>query len=430
MIPHEMFPTTLRAVPCAKTPASRLARFCLVAAVVAACAPLSVAQVRELQSPALERSGQANLMADGRGRVYLSWIDRTPDNLFSLRFSVREGAGWSKPRTIAEGRNWFVNWADFPSLAVMPDGSLAAHWLAKSGDGTYAYDVRIARSFDGGNTWSKPAAPHRDGTQTEHGFVSMFPARDGRLLGAVWLDGREMKSDGPGGGHGHGGGGDMTLRYAALDREGRPAEEAVLDARVCECCQTSAAATRDGAIVVYRDRSAEEVRDIGVVRLVRGKWATPRVLHTDGWKIDACPVNGPAVASDGATRAAVAWYTSAQERPRVRVAFSADQGETFSAPVTVSDATPAGRVSVVMLADGSAVVGWLEIAGAGGEVRARRVWPDGKITKPVKIAATGVARWNGFPRMALAGDTLVFAWIAGRVLTAELPVKETMNAER
>jgi hypothetical protein len=423
-----MMPTILRAAPRAKPAAPRLARFGLAAALVASCAPSSVAQVRELQSPALEKSGQANLVTDRRGRVYLSWIDRTPDNLFTLRFSVREGAGWSKPRTVAEGRNWFVNWADFPSVAVLPDGSLAAHWLVKSGEGTYAYDVQVARSTDGGATWSKPATPHRDATQTEHGFVSMFPAGGGKMLGAVWLDGREMKSDTSGEGHGHGHG-DMTLRYAALGPDGRPSDEALLDARVCECCQTSAAATRDGAIVVYRDRSAEEIRDIGVARLVKGKWTTPRVVHADGWKIDACPVNGPSVASDGALRAAVAWYTAANEKPRVSVAFSADQGETFSAPVTVSDATPAGRVSAVLLADGSAVVSWLEIAGAGGEVRARRVWPGGKMGRPVKIAATGVARWNGFPRMALAGDTLVFAWIAGHVLTAELPVKEMMNDE-
>ena len=250
-----MLPAVSRASSSAKLNAARGARFAAAFALVAFC-HAAAAQVRELPSPALDKSGQANLTADRRGRVYLSWIDRTPDNLFTLRFSVREGAGWSPPRTVAEGRNWFVNWADFPSLAALPDGSLAAHWLVKSGAGTYAYDVHLARSFDGGKTWTKPAVPHRDATETEHGFVSMFPAR-GKLLGAAWLDGREMKAGTSGDGHGHG---DMTLRFAALDAGGRPADEALLDSRVCECCQTSAAATRDGAVLVYRDRSAEIVR--------------------------------------------------------------------------------------------------------------------------------------------------------------------------
>ena len=413
-----MFTTIRRAPLFARLAAPRLARVLLAFALVV-CSQHAFGQTaRELPSPALDKSGQANLVTDRRGRVYLSWLDRTPDNLFTFRFSVREGAGWSRPLTIAEGRDFVVNWANFPAMAALPDGSLAAHWLVKNGSKSYASDVHVAHSRDGGRTWTRPVTPHRDGTPTEHGFVSMFPAR-GKLLGAIWLDGRGMKESPSGHGHGVG---DMTLRFAALTADGRPTDEALLDARVCECCQTSAAATRDGALVVYRDRSDGEVRDIGVVRLVKGRWTEPRAVHADGWKINACPINGPAVASDGALRAAVAWYTAADEKPLVRVAFSADQGETFGAPATVSDGNPAGRVGVVMLADGSAVVSWLEIAGGGGELRARRVWPGGKMSPHVRVATTGVARWNGFPRVALAGDTLVFAWMSNRVLTAELPV--------
>ena len=121
------------------------------------------AQVKELPSPAGAGSGQPNLSVARDGKVYLSWIERLGEGKFSLRFAVQEGNGWSAPRVIAEGTNWFVNWADFPSLIVLPDGSLAAHWLVKSGSGTYAYDVTIARSFDGGKTWGKPFVPHRDG---------------------------------------------------------------------------------------------------------------------------------------------------------------------------------------------------------------------------------------------------------------------------
>jgi len=391
---------------------------CLAFALFVVCIS-AAAQVRKVASPALERSGQANLTVDRRGRVYLSWIDRTPDNLFTLRFSTRERGGWSKPQTIAEGRGWFVNWADFPSLIVLPDNSLAAHWLVKSGPGTYAYDVTMSRSFNGGRTWSKPFVPHTDGTQTEHGFVSMFPARNG-ALGAIWLDGREMKEAAEGG-HDHG---DMTVRYAALARDGRATEEAVLDRRVCECCQTSAALTQDGPVVVYRDRSDKEVRDISLVRLKRGRWTEPRAVHPDGWEIDACPVNGPSISTDGRRRVAVAWFTGAGGVARVRAAFSNDQGDTFGPPAEVSAADPMGRVGVLMLEDGSAVVSWLERGKAGGEVRVRRVRPDGRMTEPVTVAASGTARSNGVPRMVrAAGGALVFAWVgSSRVLTAELPL--------
>jgi hypothetical protein len=81
-----------------------------------------------------------------------------PDR-FALRFAVREARAWSQPRTIATGENWFVNWADFSSLAVFADHTLAAHWRVKNGGGSYGYDIRLALSTDDGATWSKGSFP-------------------------------------------------------------------------------------------------------------------------------------------------------------------------------------------------------------------------------------------------------------------------------
>ena len=379
--------------------------------------------VRQLTTPASPASGQPNLFAGPKGRVYLSWVDRLEGKRFALRFSVREGGGWSRPLTIAEGANWFVNWADFPSVVALPDGSLAAHWLARNGTGVYSYDVKVSRSFDGGRTWAEPFTPHRDGTQTEHGFVSMFPA-PGRRLGAVWLDGREMKqSGGSGGGHDAHGHGSMTLRYAAVSRDGSLSSESLLDARVCECCQTSAAMTSEGPLVVYRDRSDKEVRDIYYTRLTpSGRWSEPRAVHSDGWQIDGCPVNGPSVAAHG-KQVAVAWFTMAGGSPHVRVAFSTDAGAAFGPPVDADDGDAIGRADVLVLEDGAAVVCWLERTKDGAEVRARRVRPDGARGPSVTVAASGASRSSGFPQMAPHGGRLVFAWTSPQgVITAEAEV--------
>ena len=378
-----------------------------------------LAQVRELPSPAGQGSGQPNLAVGPNGRVYLSWIERLGEGRFSLRFAVKEGDGWSTPRVIAEGANWFVNWADFPSMIALPDGSLAAHWLVKSGSGTFDYDVTISRSFDGGKTWEKPFTPHRDGVKAEHGFVSMFAAKDGSLA-AVWLDGREMK---PGAGdhdHGHG---NMTLRYVKIKRDGTLTDEAILDARVCECCQTSAAMAADGPVVVYRDRSEQEIRDISIVRLRDGKWSQPHSVFEDNWKINGCPVNGPSIAADG-RRVAVAWFTGANSKPQVRLALSKDAGASFGEPITVDDGNPAGRVETLLLDDGGALVCWLEKLPDGGAVRVRRVKPDGKLDQAITVAPSGTARSNGFPQMARVGNELVFAWTGARVFTATLALPQ------
>jgi len=375
------------------------------------------AEVRELPSPAAAGSLAPSLFVAADGRVFLSWIDRLDAGRHALRFAVKEGDGWSTPLQIAEGSGWFVNWADFPSMIALPDGSLAAHWLVKSGSGTYAYDVHVARSADGGKTWSEPLVPHRDGTQTEHGFVSLFAAPD-NLLEAVWLDGRETR---PGADEHEHGSGAMTLRYATIGPDGTLSKEAMLDARVCDCCQTSAARTTEGPVVVYRDRTDQEMRDVSIVRLRDGRWTEPRPVASDNWEMHGCPVNGPAVAAAG-NRVAVAWFTAANDVPHVKLAFSTDAGASFGKPVFIDDGNPLGRLEVVLLDDGSAIVSWLESTPEGSSLRVRRVGAGGQRDASVTVLPPGTAISNGFPQMSRAGEQLVFAWTGKRVQTAVMPV--------
>ena len=382
--------------------------------------------VQEIDSPAGAESREPELFTTTDGRVLFSWVEKTGRERYALRFAARDAEGWSEPRTVAEGEHWFINWADFPSVIELADKSLAAHWLVKSGAGTYAYDVHIARSADGGKTWSQPIVPHQDKTETEHGFVSLLPLAEGRL-GAVWLDGRNLK--------------DvkdehedehkplpvnMTLRYASIDGSGRLSDETQLDGRVCECCQTAATLTSEGAIVVYRDRSDEEVRDIYFVRQQAGGWTEPQPVHTDGWGITACPVNGPSIAAAGRS-VAVAWYTEAGDRPRVQLAFSGDAGATFAKPLQVDDGNPIGRVDLLLLDDGSALVCWLSGTAEGGAIKARRVATDGTLGAVSIIAESNIARSSGFPRLARHGSEILFAWTQfgkpSRVRTARVSFK-------
>lgn len=375
-----------------------------------------------IDSPARAASGEPNLFVDSRGKIYLSWIEAAGDRGHALRFSSREANRWTEPHTISEGENWFVNWADFPSLIVASDGTMAAHWLAKSAPDTFAYDVKLSLSTDGGRTWSKPVVPHRDGTTSEHGFVSMVELNKGRLA-AAWLDGRKFKSS-----HGsHGSPEDeMTLRFTTISRDSRMTQDLVIDERVCECCQTSAAMTSEGMIVVYRDRSEKEIRDISIARFVRGRW-TLRTVHADGWEIQGCPVNGPSVAARG-RRVAVAWFTAAKDAPRVKIAFSTDAGATFLAPVQVDDGSPVGRAEVLILDDGSAFVVWMERAGKGAEIKARRVKSDGSREPSITIAESSAARSSGFPQVARSGQEIFFAWTESanpaRVRTAMMKLSD------
>jgi hypothetical protein len=201
----------------------------------------------------------------------------------------------------------------------------------------------------------------------------------------------------------------MQLRYAEVGADGRLSDEAVLDERICECCQTSAAVTSEGPLAVYRGRSEQEVRDIHFVRRPAARWSEPRAVHADNWQIKACPVNGPAVAADG-RRVAVAWYTAEGESPRVNVAFSDDAGATFGEAVRVDDGDAVGRADVALLADGSALVCWMSGESGAGAIKARRVTPGVAPGAVAVVSQTDVSRSGGFPRVARSGDAVYFAW--------------------
>ena len=376
---------------------------------------LVVGEPEPLSIPAAAGAAQPHLAASDRA-LYLSWTEPA-DSGHALRYAIWNGTEWSPAATVTAGRDWFVNWADFPSLVPVGGNGLVAHWLQRSGPGTYAYDVMMRRSGDGGVTWSEPFRPHTDGTATEHGFVSIFEFQEG--AGAVWLDGRQY-ADIPG----RPATKEMTVRFAALGSGGAGADTE-LDARACDCCQTDAALTSRGPLVVYRDRSPEEIRDIAITRLVDGGWTQPRVVHPDNWKIEGCPVNGPQVAAQG-ENVAVAWFTAANDSPRVHLAFSGDAGATFGAPVRVDGGDPVGRVDVLLLDEDRALVVWLERTAEAAEVRGRLVTRAGVMSEPKVVAAVKASRAGGFPRMARLGDDVILAWNEpgdpGRIRAVRLPV--------
>jgi hypothetical protein len=370
----------------------------------------------EVACPAGPGSSGPFLNTTACGPVTLSWVEPAGEG-HRLRFATWEKNAWREPRTVAEGTDWFVNWADVPSVIAGDDGRMAAHWLEKSGQDTYAYDVRVSQSFDGGATWTEPVTPHDDGTRTEHGFASLIFHDD--YLHLVWLDGRKFaEEDQPD---------EMTLRAARIDRDGNISGQVLLDGRTCDCCPTAIAPIASGFIVAYRDRSPEEIRDISVVRHVDGRWEQPRRVHSDGWKINGCPVNGPAMASDG-TNVAVAWFTMDGDEAVVRGSWSRDSGATFARAVEIADEEPLGRVSMTSLVSRQTTVAWLSSASGRARVECRHMGKGTVTEEAHTLVYTSTGRSSGYPRIASPSDFLV-AWTESgelsRVRTAIVaPCKE------
>ena len=367
------------------------------------------ADVEFLHPPAGEQTSLSRVTTDVGGKLYLSWVSSTGTRS-ALYYASLTNSEWSDATLIGEGKEWFVNWADFPFLSVNDTG-MAANWLQKSSGGTYDYDVVATFYSSASARWSEPEIIHSDGVSAEHGFVSMLPMGNGRTF-ISWLDGRYSRQESThsdthaSGAHDSGG---MTLRAGFFSGEGEKTAVWELDDLVCDCCQTSSAMTGSGPVVVYRNRTTKEVRDTYITRLVDGQWSAPSAVHHDNWQIDGCPVNGPSVSSGGSLTV-VAWFTAKNDYPKVNFALSQNDGETFGAPVIVAEETTSGRISLAVLDSGGFAISWLETHGARGTLKLARYDQRGSLIESLGIAETKSSRRSGFPVITSHNNDVYVTW--------------------
>lgn len=354
--------------------------------------------VKKIESPSKGKAHLPRLVAQN-GVLHTSWVEEE-GSLAILKYASYIGNTWSAPKTITSGTDWFVNWADFPALAINGN-TVLTNILQKSANGTYDYDIKL-NLLSGDDIKKSNFLLNTDGVAAEHGFVSMRPYDDGFY--ATWLDGRDTKNEKEEDNQ-------MTLRAAIVGLDGTIMEDTVIDTRVCDCCNTAIGITYNGPIVVYRDRSdtEEEIRDTYITRWVDGSWTTPQAVYNDGWKLNGCPVNGPAIDTQE-ENVVVGWFTASNDNPRVLVTFSQDNGATFGTPIRVDAGMAIGRIDTAFLKDGSALVSWLEPNGDAVLLQAIRVYQDGHKDTPMTITKTSAERASGFPQLEVIGDTVYIAW--------------------
>ena len=358
-----------------------------------------VALIEKMESPANLNSSVSNLFIDDQNQVYLTWTESQGDTNAVLYFSTLNENKWSSPTKIAEGNNWVVNWADFTSMTRFGN-NLVANILVESNPETYAYDVKLAISNDMGKSWNTPFLAHTDGTQTEHGFVSLIPMDEQRFM-AVWLDGRKYETPAE----------EMTLRAAIFNQNGDTEQEFILDERVCDCCGTNAIMTPNGIAVIYRNRDENEMRDMSIVYFIEEQWTKPKLIATDNWEIAGCPVNGPAIDAFE-SNLSVAWFTAANDTGKVKFVYNKGLGEAFSEPILINELEPLGRVDACVIDENTTIVSWMEEDSIATYLKMRTVKTDGsnQLGEPILITEMNGGRSSGFPKMVKKDNQLIVTW--------------------
>ena len=341
----------------------------------------------EIPLPARDESSTPSLTASRDGNIYAAWTEPGSDNSHHLLFTRfdRETDQWGVAQTITKGPDWIINWADTPTLTAGLRGKLAVTWpVAGEGDG-HAYQTWVSTSADHGRTWTPPQPLSVESSVTE--FASLAPLLNGDWL-AVWLDGRAKPASA-----------NMQLFSRVL---GSADPDTLVDERVCDCCSIATLVLPTGAVLTaYRDRDADEIRDMALASYSKGTWTTLPFPAADNWTIAGCPVNGPHLSRRGA-QLAVAWYTGANDQPQVRTARSTDIGRTWNPIVSIADPAtkPRGAVASAVLRDGSQWTSWVESTGA---IALRGLAANGTLSAINRLPNTSAAggRAGGVPRLVV-----------------------------
>ena len=277
--------------------------------------------------------------------------------------------------------------------------------------------IRYASSKDFGGTFT-PAATIAGKTLTgARGWHALTLGYDGGVQ-VAWLDGRfapPMK-------HRHGGpqsaaamkaartpgGPRQDVFHASLGKDGAWSEQPV-DASVCFCCKTAIAAAGEHVYVAYRDIYPGSLRDISVARsddngVTFGK---PVRVSEDGWKIDACPDDGPSMVADGHSGIHIVWPTLLPgETPHKGIFYSALAAETFAPRLRLDagDADPAHPQIAADFHTNTAVV-WDERVGETRRIVFKRV-SEGKAGPSQTFAAEG----GSYPVVASVEGGWIVLW--------------------
>ena len=369
-----------------------------------------------------ENSNAQPSLVSGEGSLSLSWISSNEGEKSTLNFSQFKEGKWINTQTMATGSDWFVNWADFPAHAIN-ENLILSSYLKKSDSGTYTYDVILSLQKLSGEKVKEDFLLHTDGVKAEHGFVSIIPNHNQGFF-ITWLDGRNTVDKDLDGYHKP-----MTIRFAEITNKGDIIDESELDSATCDCCQTSIAITNKGPVVVYRDRSDKEVRDIYIARKINGIWGVPTPIHNDGWEINGCPVNGPKVASNS-NNLAISWFTVSNEKPTVNLSFSKSNGASFGTPIKINDDDAIGRVDVAFLNPQEVLVSYIEGDDVGTYLRIKKVSIDGKVSAPITISKIDGGRNSGVPQLEILDNEAFIVWTVfegkkNQLKTVKLSFKNT-----
>jgi len=332
-----------------------------------------------------------------------------------------------------------------PRVALYrPSGAAAPHVVVAWNARDQGTEIKIARSRDFGRTFAAPASLQATGAPGDRGWHALTLDRQGAAH-VVWLDHRGLaepstQTGAKAGAGGHGSGDHdgvamamkSRLHYATYGDRATP--ERLLAPGVCYCCKTALVPTGAGILAAWRHVYAGNVRDMAFALLnTPGAMSNPARLSEDGWAINGCPDDGPALAVDATDRVHAVWPTVIPGDQPIGALFYASKPATAPAfgarqRVTTLGAPKPSHPQVAVDGAGHVFVAWDEILG-GVRTAAYADGPaaDGalRLGSPVRLATDGPTQ---YPALAALARGAVVAWVSGAQPSSVIRVRHLAAA--
>jgi hypothetical protein len=313
-------------------------------------------------STATESTDAALAIDPGTGDVVMSWVEGdTSGYALKVARSTDGGATWSEPSAVTTSTGEVKPHAEAAPRLVAASGALGVFWSRQHhvpGRRFPASEMRFARSLDGGRAWSAPITLNDDttGAPAGHTFHGATAVGDSTFV-VAWLDSRQVVDSTHGAHLAHHEGSSYVFSTSSNDLGAHwQPANRKFWGNACPCCRVSLAPAADGVIAAWRGHFEGDVRDIVVAKLAEGE--RPERVHADNWVFPGCPHSGPGLAADGEDLH-LAWFTGAPER--MGVYYTRRGGEPVQ--IVGGQALPTGHPAVAPLADGAVVAVNLNSAG-------------------------------------------------------------------
>lgn len=259
---------------------------------------------------------------------------------------------------------------DPPTIVAGLNGAVYVGWTAKSKGDKPANTLYLSVSHESGRTFESPVKVNDDTEPASHGMHSMAVDRAGRVY-FTWLDERYLNN--------------KTQEAAKAPRDDFQFERAMffdhhtaasehpepnaevylatsddgktfsanrrLASDACPCCKTAIIASSDGHVYAsWRQVLEGDFRHMAVAASAdRGEtFGAPVIVSDDKWQLNACPVSGPALSLDADGGLVVSWYSGGNAGPKgIFLSNSRDHGKTFAPRALVNEDAASTTPSLV-----------------------------------------------------------------------------------